>query len=77
MSVQLSNEAFRATMISEIENIQKALSELKTRKRGILKKSSKRKTARKTVKRKTARKTVKRKTARRGNKAKRKTARRR
>ena len=77
MLVEMSNETFRANMIAEIKSIQKALNELKTRKRSIAKKSTKRKTARRTVKRKTARRTVKRKTARRGTKAKRKTARRR
>ena len=65
MLVEMSNETFRANMISEIKSIQKALNELKTRKRGITKKSTKRKTARRTVKRKTARRTVKRKTSRR------------
>jgi len=71
MLVEISNETFRANMISEIKSIQKALNELKIVKSGIVKKSTKRKTARNTVKRKTARNTVKRKTAR--NTVKRKT----
>jgi len=73
MLVEISNETFRANMISEIKSIQKELNELKIVKSGIVKKSTKRKTARNTVKRKTARNTVKRKTV----KAKRKTNRRR
>ncbi len=45
MSEQLSNEAFRANMISEIKSIRKSLNQLKTRKPSIVRKSTKRKTA--------------------------------
>ena len=63
MLVEISNETFRANMISEIKSIQKELNELKIVKSGIVKKSTKRKTARNTVKRKTVK--AKRKTNRR------------
>ena len=79
MSAEISNDAFKASMIAQIKEIQEMLNELKIIKRGSEKKSIKRKTAkrgtiskRKTVKRKTAkrrtvskRKTVKEKTAKR------------
>jgi len=91
MSAEISNDAFKASMIAQIKEIQEMLNELKIIKRDGGKKSIKSKTAkrrtvskRKTVKRKTAkrrtvskRKTVKRKTAKRRTKAKRKTSKRR
>ncbi len=51
MSKQLSNEAFRANMISEINSIRKSLNLLKTRKPSIVKKSAKRKTAKRKMSR--------------------------
>ena len=62
MSVEISNDKFRADMIKQIKEIQETLNELKIIKTSGGKKSTERKTAkRKTVKRKTAkRKTSKR-----------------
>ena len=70
MSAETNNDSFRENMLAVIKEIQEELNNLKTIRRGIIKKSNKRKTARKNVKRKTARKSVKRKTARKGLKLK-------
>ena len=77
MSTEKNNDAFIATMLTTIKEIQAELNKLKIIKRNIVKKSTKRKSARKSVKRKSARKSVKRKSARKGTKSKRKTSRRR
>ena len=75
MSAEISNDAFKASMIAQIKEIQEMLNELKIIKRGDGKKSIKRKTAKRgTI---SKRKTVKRKTAKRGTISKRKTSRRR